>query len=318
MTKPHHPFDADLAEYLEHPTDETGAHIRLHLASCPMCRRSADALDTLQSTLTALRDTSLPLRGSGHLTDPIIADYILAGENNTVRQTWQRHVSECGPCREAVLLARARERKQQRANPIRDAAKSVAAVPIAEEAAPITSAFAAPPTKPAAMLTPPRWRRYAGIPLASAAGFLLAVALLPRLPALFPSPGHHQLAIYRDDPGLHFSDEEQPQGLGFFTGATVRSEPYAGVHFDAKRNGDVTAQWSPVAKATEYRFRIFGLNDSTPVAVFDVRTGGTSVAVPSAALQPGKRYEWQVSGTTTEGTHFSTSGGFVVFPRDDK
>ena len=317
MTKLQHPLDADLAEYLEHPTDEASAHIRLHLASCPMCRRSADALDTLESALIALRDTSRPVRGSGHLTDQGIAEYILAEENDPVRQTWQSHVAECGSCREAVLLARARERKHQRTTPNHAVQDHVAAFPNTNTTAEITAPIAAAPKVPAARVTPPRWRRNARIPLAAAAGFLLAVALLPRLPALFPPPAL-QLAAYRDDPGLHFGDEEQPQGLGFFTGATVRSEPYAGVHFDTKRNGDVTAQWSPIAKATEYRFRIFGLNDSTPVAVLDVRTGGTSVAVPSAALQPGKRYEWQVSGTTTEGSHFSTSGGFVVFPRDEK
>lgn len=317
MTKLQHPLDADLAEYLEHPTDEAGACIRLHLASCPLCRRSAEALDTLGSTLAALRETSNSARGNGHLSDQVIAEYIQAGENDAIRRTWQPHVAECGPCREAVLLARARERKRQRVTTHYDASARVVELPTAAEMADVSPSSAAASTHPASFVAAPRWRRYVSIPLSAAAGFLLAVLLLPKLPALNSSPGV-QLATYRDDPGLHFGDEEQPQGLGFFTGATVRSEPYAGVHFETKRNGDVTAQWSPIAKATEYRFRIFGLNDSTPVAVFDVRTGGTNVAVPSAALQPGKRYEWQVSGTTAEGTHFSTSGGFVVFPRDEK
>lgn len=317
MTKLQHPLDADLAEYLEHPTDESGARVRLHLASCPLCRRSAEALDTLGSALAALRETSGPVRASGHLPDQVIAEYIRAGENDAVRQTWKPHVSECGLCREAVLLARARERKRQRLTTHDDLSARVVELASAAETADVSSSSAAASTNPASLMTAARWRRYAGFPLAAAAGFLLAVLLLPKLPELYSSPGV-QLATYRDDPGLHFGDEEQPQGLGFFTGATVRSEPYAGVHFETKRNGDVTAQWPPIAKVSEYRFRIFGLNDSTPVAVFDVRTGGTNVAVPAAALQPGKRYEWQVSGTTAEGTHFSTSGGFVVFPRDEK
>jgi hypothetical protein len=303
MNDQHHPSYADLAAYVEQPNNKGAAAVRLHLTRCVSCRQIIDDLERLRGALSNVRHAADEPPGGVHLGKADIARYIAAEESDPARVLWQNHISQCDTCQETVLLARARRRKQLRLANF-DTTPAQATTP---------DNYAAPDIRAAPQRKPLKHAlQYASLPLALAAGFVLAAITLPLWQTGQPSR-ELQLATYRDDPLLRFNDASRPQGLGFFAGAEEHSEAYAGVRLKAQDDGSVRAYWPAIEGATDYHLQVYGQVSAKPSLILDIRTPATETRIPQPLLKPSQRYEWRLSGATRDGASFVTSGGFVAF-----
>ncbi len=285
-----HPGLEQLAAYVEAPAAEEHSALRCHLAACSQCRKQADYLGNLSVSLAAV----LPPAEPSSLSEATVADFV---------------DGRLPPQRQCELAAQLAE----------DDATLKAALHYASHAEAMRAHLNAP--SPGPVLSEPSrpspWRRllawrppaWLSIPVTAAAAFVVALLVVPPQ-AGPPAP---LVVSYQDQPQLILQPaaDELP-GVGFFHAAQGRALPFAGLRAHYAAASGLSLDWSPVAMAKGYHLSLslVTAQGSRPVAEIDSQQ--PRAHFPALVLEPARRYQWMLSGQTTDDMAFHASGGLVV------
>lgn len=285
-----HPSLEQLAAYVEAPAAEEHSALRCHLAACNPCRQQVDYLGNLSANLAA----ALPPATPSSLSEESVADFV---------------DGRLPPQRQRELAAQLAE----------DAAALKAALHYASHAEAMRAHLEAPPPGPVPTepLRPSPWQRllawhppaWLSIPVTTAAAFAVALLVIPPLASL-PPP---LVVSYQDQPQLILQPaaDELP-GLGFFHAAQGRALPFVGLRAQYAKASGLTLEWPPVEMAKGYHLSLslVGSDGIQPVA--EINTRQPRAHFPTLVLEPARRYQWILSGQTSDDMAFHTSGGLVV------
>ena len=156
------------------------------------------------------------------------------------------------------------------------------------------------------------WRNTMPVPLPLAYVALLTLALMWPLVMQHGAPAL-TLAVYQDKPLLIFKSEQAPgASIGFFGQASQQTVAYGPVSIVQDKHGSLLVSWSAVAGAKQYDFSLYKLDNSQRALVKAATSDTTQAVLRGAELAANQRYEWRLSGVTSDGRAFSTSGGVVA------
>jgi len=120
------------------------------------------------------------------------------------------------------------------------------------------------------------------------------------------------IASFQDNPVMRFFPAQQLPGIGFFTGAAQNTSPYQGMHVSANAQQLLELNWPPVENASSYRLNLYRFADGEKTLVQSVETKDTQMRYSLQAEDFDHRFEWVLSGNTTDDEHFVSLGGFVI------
>lgn len=157
------------------------------------------------------------------------------------------------------------------------------------------------------------WRpgpAWAGFGVAATAALVMAVGVGPMLVG---DAGQTRIASYQDEAVIRYQAAgETPPGIGFFAGARVGSEPYAGLRVAALAGAGYLLDWPAVDGALAYTLVLNQVRGGDQVEVLRRETGDTRLRLDASVLEHGGHYRWLLSGQTADGRVFQAEGGFVI------
>ena len=313
-----HPESEDLIAFLEAPQSDKSRPVSRHLIQCNTCRKEVMAL---QATIDNLKNSlviAVEKPTGEHPDEMTIADYIEKRLPQDRFQNIEQHVMGCNYCRKAALYYAMERSESQR--------KSVPG----EE--PVDVRMDLPEFKDDKKPRPFEWLRglfswkmpiWTGVPatvLATAILFLILTNIEKKEVATVSPPQVVKKEVmtvssYQDKSQIIFkSSKGDVPGIGFFGAAREKAEPFSGLSFEMKDSEkSLRVKWPEIKGARFYEIRVYSLDreNREMIAKADA-SGKTEVLLYVSGLKPGKRYEWELSGTTGNGNRFLAEGGFVV------
>jgi len=295
-----HPDLAQLWEYLEAPEAGSQAATLDHLAACAQCRTRAARLTALQSRL----QESLPRFGAAAHADTApdaldVARWIDAAGNG-------HDMARDPRLQNPAWLKAGLHYAVHRSALQRDLPQVHTAPPRSQQAGPapsflqyITSLFT---------LRLPVW-----IPAATAAALVWAALGLPLLNTGDDAAHALPLVSYQDAAVMRFQSADGAQlGLGFFSAANWTERPFTGVQLTRPQPQALELRWPAVDNAAEYRVSLYRIADHAREAIAEQSTTAPHARFNTFDFAANRRYEWEISGSTHDGTSFRANGGFVV------
>lgn len=124
----------------------------------------------------------------------------------------------------------------------------------------------------------------------------------------------YQVVSYQDKAAVVFTAPKgNIPGIGFFGAARKRSEPFEGLQVKMQDDRHFLLKWSKIRTARLYEVQIYSVNNNGRILVGQAATSGnTEVLLQVLGIMPGKRYEWELIGQTTDNGSFLARGGFIV------
>lgn len=296
-----HPDEALLAGYAESPDSDEFREVRRHLTSCSACRKT---VVTVQAAVRAMRtfpSIEIEPPSGDHPDEMTLADYVDKRLAPSRHEEIARHVEECGFCTKAALHYATHSAATQRdQTPIVD---------VAPQRLPEVTREKLPANGRKRGVLSWRMPVWIGVPATAAA---TAVLVLIGLQARDRQP---VIVAFQDNPVVVFSPAEgAPPGIGFFGSAREQTKPFGGL--TVRRDGDrhLVVKWAAVEGAVDYSLQL-SLGDSGNGGLIGraTTTGATEARVAVVReLQPGRRYEWALSGHTQDNGIFVARGSFVL------
>ena len=301
MTVSNHPELATLKDYLANSAADEFAALRLHLAQCGECRELVSGLSGV-----IIMSQHLPAAADGALSDQQhqqIADYIDGHLTAAEGQQQQEFIQTSAAAMKAAL-----HYASHKAAMDRGLATSAANAPQSN------SKRASQPQwfdvwgqlKKLVTLQAPVWFT---VPATAALVALLSINLFNQ-PA--SDNANYTIAGYQDNPVMQFRAKESQPGIGFFARPSQSSEPYKAIKVSLSGDKRFTIQWPPVTGATIYTLRLQMFNQGSKQVVGEVTTKTNSAVITADLENIAHRYEWVLSGETSDNRAFISSGGFVI------
>ena len=312
-----HPESEDLIAFLEAPQSDKSRPVSRHLIQCNTCRKEVMAL---QATIDNLKNSpviAVEKPTGEHPDEMTIADYIEKRLPQDRFQNIEQHVMGCNYCRKAALYYAMERSESQR--------KSVPG----EEPADVRMDL--PAFKNDRKTRPFEWLRglfswkmpiWTGVPatvLATAILFLILTNIEKKEVVTVSPPQVVKKEVmtvssYQDKSQIIFkSSKGDVPGIGFFGAAREKAEPFSGLSFEMKDSESLRVKWPEIKGARFYEIRVYSLDKGNREMIAKADASGkTEVLLYVSGLKPGKRYEWELSGTTGNGNRFLAEGGFVV------
>ena len=290
MSKTQHPDMEQLIGYVDAPQGGSDRTVALHLARCNECRVHVSNFMRLQQrvkSLAALKTTS--------------SDGVLRAEDE--RAIVGNHLSN-----EHITYLK---NDKQRLRAALYLSSQVNAINTVNSVKSNTS----PPTSPQIkrfthwweklMNFMPQWE-YAAL----AASLTLAVVFGIHL---MQQEKQVNIVAYSDNPVVVFKQvKSNTPGIGFFSGAVNTSKAYSGVSVSALGNNKWMLQWPDISNAENYLLQLYRVANGNTELLFEKRSMNTRLTISDLALSDHTRYEWKLSGNTSDQRRFSASGGFIL------
>ena len=292
-----HPDLAQLWEYLEGPQAAAQIATLDHLIECAACRTRAARLAALQSRV----QESLPRLGATvHAqTDALdVARWVDGAAGNSHDMALDPRLQNPAWLKAALHYAVHRSALQ------RDLPE-VHTTPRAAQAKPSTSFLQNLTTL--LTLRMPVW-----IPAAAAAALMWAVLGLQWLPT-GETTAALPLASYQDAPVMRFQSANAAQpGMGFFAAANIVERPFTGVQLTRPQPRTLELRWPPVENAVEYRVTLYRISNQGSEVIVEQTPASTQAVFNDFDFTANRRYEWEISGSTRDGSKFRANGGFAI------
>lgn len=120
------------------------------------------------------------------------------------------------------------------------------------------------------------------------------------------------IASYQDDGQIRFMPRQSMPGIGFFSAAKHGSKPYDNIHIHYVAEDELLIKWAAVQNASAYELTLYRYSQGEKKLLHKEKTVHTSTRVQLKPRPFNQRYEWVLSGTTTDDQSFITSGGFII------
>lgn len=312
-----HPESEDLIAFLEAPQSDKSRPVSRHLIQCNTCRKE---VTILQATINNLRHSPVMAAKSPtgkHPDEMTIADYAEKRLPQDRYNEIEQHVRGCNFCMKAALYYSMEKSESQR--------EGITGEETSDDRIDI------PGVKKERKSPPFEWLRglfswqmpvWTGIPatvLATVVLFIILTHLWKKEVVMVPPPETAKKEImtvfaYQDRSEIIFkSSKGDVPGIGFFGAAREKAEPFSGLSFEMEDTESLKVKWPEVKGARFYEIRVYSLDRENREMIAKAEASGkTEVLLYISGLKPGKRYEWELSGTTGNGNRFLAEGGFVV------
>ena len=282
-----HPEDQLIQDYLKAPQEKVYDELRLHLAGCGHCRRRTEVT-------AMLREQGQWLESERVEADPRVAD-LLAGKL---------------PPRQASQLQQ--ELKQDPASlraTLHYAAHAQAMSGITEPDRHNASLWSM------CLAQVKNWLNFQA-PLWQTAPVVAVVMTVAVLVFNQYSPADRsaqaQIVAFQDKQMLRYASQEIRPGIGFCSQQAADAEPFEGMNIELLEGNRLRLSWPEIPMATGYNLKIQVFRDGETRVL--ARQSSTSAEVELLLEQAltQHRYEWVLSGDTSDSRSFQTNGGFVV------
>jgi hypothetical protein len=296
-----HPDEVQLAAYLEAPQLNEFKEVRRHLIGCPACRKEVTALQTMVRGLQNASMATVENPPGDHPDEVSIADYVEKRLSDERRAEIKQHIFGCSDCMKATLHYAIESAEGE-------GSTKAAPVPVRSVLLKTPEKEAGPTEKSHGIFS---WRMpvWLGVPATALATLLLVILLSPR-----SEKEALQVVAYQDKPEVVFTAPKgDVPGIGFFGGAREKSEPFEGLNVRPEDDQHLRLKWPEIKTARLYEVRLYSSNGEGRTLVGQASTtGGTEVLLQVSGMMPGRRYEWELSGTTTNNNNFIARGGLAV------
>jgi hypothetical protein len=288
-----HPEDALLQAYGQDPEAPQFSEISLHLASCAECRQQLQWSQKLRSIAPQLRNESV-----SDEQQRLVDEFTYEALDEAEREAAKASIRNNPAMLKSALYSLA---QQQDAYPQEREQTSV------ESSASRYNLWS-------------YIKEWFNVPIPAWAGFATAAVLTITLSAFISydrglpqdTSTSFNIASYQDNASIRFIPQQNVPGIGFFSGANDYARPYPNIKLKLDADARLQLQWPAVDKATEYQLSLYRHHDGDKQLVKKVTTSQTSASVQLPLKSFNERFEWVLSGRTSEQQSFITSGGFVI------
>lgn len=309
-----HPDIDKLTEYLLEPDNAGDKPLRQHLASCQACRTTVERLAGMHQSLQRQPFSSLADSSPLTETDDMQIAAMLDGALTSAQEKELRLKIDKSPAMlKSALHYASHSAAMQRDNIV---AESLTETFVKTMDATRTKAIHERNPAPGLFSRFMHWldqqtAALISVPVTAAIVFALAITFLPDAQNT-PSP--FTIAAYQDDPVITFKpDSAARPGIGFFnTFGSSDIRPFVSMQISLSDSDILNMSWPKIATALEYNINISSVNNEGTTVLYSASTKQPGARFEGFRAQPGKRYEWVISGHTSEHSTFKTSGGFVI------
>lgn len=306
-----HPQAEELDAYTRDPGLEDYRQLRLHLAVCPDCRQQVDILTSLQRNLHEIQARRFAEAVSedgafSHIMDEQLIERYVDGELEAEqRDSVAGYINDNAMAMKAALHYASHGNQMKIAfekdggEIYRKDTHSRGPVGLENSNTSRSSRFHC------LKLRYPVWLT---VPLTAVCAGLLTAVILPQT-RLVETPT--MVVAYQDNPVMQFRKAVSAPGIGFFSGATKTSRPYANITV-RPLNGALSISWPKVDKAESYTMQLKIFIEGKQLLLDTIKSTGNSATFKRAANDSGHRYVWKLTGKTRNGDLFSSRGGFII------
>jgi len=286
MTDNMHPSLDTLKQYALQPEAEEFMSLSLHLAGCLSCRQQLDVLVKITDAEDNLTD---------QCDEELLADiqYYLK-EELTDNKDFEDKLNNNKTVMKAALRYACADSAMQR-NAQNSVVKSL--LPEKKSIFNLAQLF---------QYKAPLWFAF---PAGAVASLLLAWLLMP----MIQLTDTYQLVSYQDNPQIEFQLQNNMPGMGFFRSAKKQSQIYDSVDIVLLNDQQLQVQWPPVKNALSYTIKLYTFEKGEKRSLGKVSTHKLSAVFNTHGIKLKRRYEWVLSGLTSDHKQFNVSGGFIVY-----
>lgn len=289
-----HPEIEDLQNYLNNSSGAEFNGLRLHLAQCLQCR-------TLVEGLTNLNDISKQQTDS--LTEDQhqkIDDYLQNRLNVDDHKKQKAFIYSNPHAMKAALHYASRQSAQNRQAMNQTAPASTQQSTGSNLWSRITSSLAA-----LFSYQSPAWIT---APTAAAVVALLSFNLYQQS----SEEPNYNIASYQDNAIIQFRSRNSLPGIGFFAKSENTTVDFSGVDITVSENKNFIIHWPAIAKAVKYNLRLQVFDQGNKKLIGSITTDKNSALITTELTNIFHRYEWVLTGETSENLSFMANGGFVI------
>lgn len=289
-----HPELEILNKYLANSASAEFSELRLHLAQCSECRAQVDGLKAL-THISQLPTDTLTETQHQQIQD-YINDDLPINEHKSIEQFIHSNPSAM----KAALHVTSNNSLQDRMNaaPAPEFHKSSTNDLFSTLSAYLKSLFS---------YQTPLW---ISAPLTAALVALLSLNLFEQNSTQQP----YTIASYQDNAIIQYRSKDNLPGIGFFAKSEVSSSAYDGLQVSVSDDRHFEIRWPAISNALNYKLRLHRFNQGNKSLVSELTTDKTSVIIETESVEIFSRYEWALTGETSDERTFMANGGFVINP----
>ncbi|VAW99366.1 hypothetical protein MNBD_GAMMA21-2744 [hydrothermal vent metagenome] len=304
-----------MLSYLANPDATEFREFSLHLAGCGECRSQLGTLSTLREGLDDLnsesyqqiieRDTELDEALQQQLIERYVDDQLPGEEKQQIASLLQKNPQGL----KAALHYASHSSSMQRA------------LPEFSNTTPVDQAGLSQGQKRQSRLHKSTllnrlkyWfslqtRIWISVPVTAAAAAVLAIIFMP-------ASGTLTIAMYQDNPVIQFEQKNELPGIGFFSTARKVVKPFERVTIELVEKDTIALSWLAVEGAESYTVSLQKFALGQKIKLGENTTITPRVEFKDLNIDLDHRYEWILTGKTTDAKTFYTSGGFVIARND--
>lgn len=305
-----HPEAEDLIAYLENPKAEALSDICLHLAQCRECRNQADTLSNLEKLIksNAVELSAYEGEKSNELKFAEEAYQIESYVDGEGEADFNKRISamiegEHQALKTALHYA-CHSSAMKRELEAEQSVTPSPTISINQQSSHLSrlAAWARSINK---WFSPSTW---IAIPATAFATALLVINLAP----LSMLPGTVTLAQYQDNPVVQFQDNKQLPGIGFFSKSVNVIKPFNNMTISMPDANSIMLDWPKIEGAVSYTLQLQMIDNGQKVILAEKTTEKSRLSLSGIDSRTNQRYEWILSGKTSDEQTFYTTGGFVI------
>jgi hypothetical protein len=288
-----HPQLDILKNYLNNTAADEFSDLRLHLAQCADCRNLVDSLSSLKSFTAQQSADEL-----SELQHQQIIDYVDGNLHGAQADILKSLLNSDPAAMKAALHYASHKSAMQRS------------IETAESGSIIhrdkSIAFIYNKLKSLLAFQAPVW---VSVPATAAVVALLSVNLFN---AAQYDKTDYNLVSYQDNPVILFRTKKSLPGIGFFNQSGSSSSHYNGLQVSVSDSNHFTFRWPAIEEAAIYKLRLQMYEHGNKVVIANITTDKTFATISPDLASINHRYEWVLSGETTDSRTFMAKGGFVI------
>lgn len=289
-----HPQIELLKNYLNNSEADKFSALRLHLAECSECRQLLNGLMALQAISSHSMKDDLSDQEYQN-----IANFIDSNASTTDSQQTRDFIENNPQALKAALHYASQQSAMQTQN-IRQTPST-------------GSTFKVGPGL-SSLLDKAHTLLSFQTPLWISASFASAFIALFSF-SLINSPSsndHYNIVSYQDNAIVQFRPVDQVPGIGFFARDEVVSRNFNGLDVSISGEGVFTLSWPAITDAIRYDLHLVMFDKGERISLANISTESNSVILQTELDTINHRYEWELTGETTDHQLFQASGGFVI------
>lgn len=293
MNENQHPDHALLNAYAHQPDADESRQVSLHLLGCKECRDQVNLSNRLKSDFA-----SFPSERCSDDQQRVVDDFLYNENSGQQQQRLKQQIHNDPQMLKSALFSLSQRVQQKEAINISQPVKSHR--PSRNWIGMIYEWF---------HLQSSAW---ATVSITAAVTLALTVFILQQH-SLDPNAGESlSIASYQDNNVIRFFPRDQLPGIGFFNGVMQSSQPFQNMQISSEQNQMLELSWEAVKSASAYELSLFRFSKGEKKLLETFKTADTQIQFQLGADDYKQRFEWVLSGHTTDDKTFVTSGGFVV------